>query len=186
MNCEIKTITINLKLVALDLFIVLAASAGVFAQSAGPRMPYIDKGACPFECCTYREWTVDKSTIVRSAMRDSSSIAFRLKKGEHVRGVTGVVITSVPGKVRVLKQTKIGGSTAHSGDTIYLLTYVGEGFYRVWYKGRIAEEETHDTDIFRQVRTPKSVWWVKIRNARGQIGWSREPDNFGNQDQCGN
>ncbi len=150
-----------------------------------PTIPFIDKGACPFECCTYRDWTVDKPTAVRSAMRDSSSVAFRLKKGERVKGLTGVVITSQPGEVRVLKSTKIGGSTAKRGDTLYLLTYIGEGFHRVWYKGKITEEETYDETIFRQIRAPKEVWWVKVRNARGQIGWSREPDNFGNKDQCG-
>lgn len=155
-------------------------------QNGRPPIPYIDKGACPFECCTYREWTVDKPTAVRSAMQDGSSVAFRLKKSERVKGLTGVVITSQPGEVRVLKRTKIGKLTARPGDTLYLLTYVGEGFHRVWFKGKITEEETWDKTIFRQIRSPKAVWWVKIRNSRGQTGWSREPDNFGNKDQCGN
>lgn len=158
----------------------------VSGQSSRPPIPFVDKGACPFECCTYRDWTVDKPTAIRSAMRDGSSIAFRLKKGERVKGMTGVVITSQPGEVRVLKRTKIGKFTAQLGDTLYLLTYVGEGFHRVWYKGKITEEETYDKTFFRQIRAPKAVWWVKVKNARGQIGWSREPDNFGNKDQCGN
>jgi len=121
---------------------ILIAAFAVFGQNSRPTMPFVDKGACPFECCTYREWTVDKATAVRPAMRDGSSIAFRLKKGERVRGLTGSVITSQPGEVRVLKRTKIGRFTAQPGDTLYLLTYVGEGFHRVWYKGRITEEET--------------------------------------------
>ena len=156
------------------------------AQNSRPSMPFVDKGACPFECCTYREWTVDKATVIRSAMKDSSPVALRLKKGERVRGLTGTVITSQAGEVRVLKRTKIGKLTAQPGDTLYLLTYIGEGFHRVWYKGKISEEETWDKTTFRQIRQPKSVWWVKVRNSRGQIGWSREPDNFGNKDQCGN
>ena len=165
---------------------ILIAAFAVFGQNSRPTMPFVDKGACPFECCTYREWTVDRTTAVRSAMRDGSSIAFRLKKGERVRGLTGTVITSQPGEVRVLKRTKIGRFTAQPGDTLYLLTYVGEGFHRVWYKGRITEEETYDRKFFRELRKPKAVWWVKVRNSKGQIGWSREPDNFGNKDQCGN
>ncbi|MEQ1645786.1 MAG: hypothetical protein ABL959_20210, partial [Pyrinomonadaceae bacterium] len=151
-------------------FSILIAAFAVFGQNSGPTMPFVDKGACPFECCTYREWTVDKATAVRSAMRDGSSIAFRLKKGERVRGLTGSVITSQPGEVRVLKRTKIGRFTAQPGDTLYLLTYVGEGFHRVWYKGRITEEETYDRKIFRELRKPKSVWWVRVRNSRGQTG----------------
>ncbi|MEK7854570.1 MAG: hypothetical protein AAB288_00645 [Acidobacteriota bacterium] len=119
-------------------------------------------------------------------MRNSASIAFRLKKGERVRGLTGSVITSQAGEVRVLKRTKIGRFTAQPGDTLYLMTYVGEGFHRVWFKGKITDEETYDKTIFRQIREPKAVWWVNVRNSKGQIGWSREPDNFGNKDQCGN
>jgi len=165
---------------------LLIATPAVLSQNSRPPIPFVDKGACPFECCTYRDWTVDKPTAVRSGMSDSSAVSFRLKKGERVKGLTGVVITSQPGEVRVLKRTKIGKITAGPGDRLYLLTYIGEGFHRVWYRGRITEEETYDEAIFRQIKEPKSVWWVKVRNARGQIGWSREPDNFGNKDQCGN
>ncbi|MBX7053451.1 MAG: hypothetical protein K1X36_00715 [Pyrinomonadaceae bacterium] len=170
--------------------IILAMTAlgsAVSGQSKSkPTIPFVDKGACPFECCTYREWTVDKATAVRSAMRDSSPIAFRLKQGERVKGVTGVVVTSRPGEVRVLKRTKIGRFTANKGDTLYLLTYIGEGFHKVWYRGNMTEEETYDPAKFREISQPISEWWVKVRNSRGQIGWSREPDNFGNKDQCGN
>jgi hypothetical protein len=175
----------------LKVVVGIAILAGIFAtatlgQNSRPPIPFVDKGACPFECCTYRDWTVDKPTAVRSTMSDRSRIAFRLRKGEKVRGVTGIVVTSQPGEMRVLKRTKIGRFIAKPGDRLYLLTYIGEGFHRVWFKGKISEEETYDETKFRQIRAPRSVWWVKVRNARGQIGWSREPDNFGNKDQCGN
>ncbi|HVF46753.1 MAG TPA: hypothetical protein VNA17_04235 [Pyrinomonadaceae bacterium] len=169
----------------ITLSLVLLASI-TSAQNSRPPIPYIDRGACPFECCTYRDWTVDKPTTVRSAMRDGSPIAFRLRKGARVKGMTGVVITSQPGEVRVLKQTKIGSVTARPGNIIYLLTYEGEGFHKVWFRGRVSSEETYDTSVFRSVREPKAVWWVKVRNSRGKVGWSREPENFGNKDQCGN
>jgi hypothetical protein len=32
---------------------------------------------------------------------------------------------------------------------------------------------------------PRSVWWVQIRNAKGQIGWTDEPEKFGNKDAVG-
>lgn len=165
---------------------ILAGISAAFGQNSRPRIPFVDKGACPFECCTYRDWTVDKPTKVRSAMSDCAPVAFSLKAGERVKGLTGVVVTTQPGEVRVLKRTKIGRYTANPGDTLYLLTYIGEGFHKVWFKGQITEEETYDESIFKQVSEEKSVWWVKVRNSKGQIGWSREPDNFGNKDQCGN
>ena len=28
------------------------------------------------------------------------------------------------------------------------------------------------------IEHPESVWWVQIRNSRGQVGWTNEPDKF--------
>jgi len=35
------------------------------------------------------------------------------------------------------------------------------------------------------IEYPGTVWWVKIRNARGEIGWSNQPENFDNKDRFG-
>jgi hypothetical protein len=155
------------------------------AQKNGPPVPYIDKGACPFECCTYREWNVVKPTVIRTAMNDTSPIVARLKAGEKVRGMTGVVITTEPGIVQALKRTTVGNMRVNPGDRVYVLTNLGEGFAKVWFKGRIVQSEPYDESIFKLIRETKSVWWVKIKDRRGRIGWTRQPDNFGNIDQCG-
>ena len=99
--------------------------------------------------------------------------------------MTGVVITTAPGIVQAIKRTKIGTMQVKPGDRVYVLTNLGEGFAKVWFKGRILAGEPYDESIFKPVRRTKSVWWVKIKDRRGRIGWSREPDNFGNVDQCG-
>ena len=31
----------------------------------------------------------------------------------------------------------------------------------------------------------QTVWWAKVRDARGREGWTREVDHFGNIDACG-
>ncbi len=172
------------RLVLLFSIIVMTAAVAM-AQKNGPRMPFVDKGACPFECCTYREWTVDKPTAMHRDMSDGSPIVFRLAKGEKVTGVTGTVITPRAGIARVLKRTTIDKITLNRGDNIYLLTYLGEGFSKAWFRGRIFEVEVLDDKVFKVTRRPTEVWWVKVKNRRGQIGWSRQPDNFGNKDQCG-
>lgn len=172
--------------VIFTLLIVLFGCGAAFAQSPGPRMPYVDKGACPFECCTYRDWTVDKATSIHRDMSDASPIINRLKKGERVKGLTGTVITTRAGEIRVLKNTKLGNLNLKRGDRLYMLTYLGEGFSKIWYKGRIVEDEAWDEKLFKQLRSPSAVWWVKVRNRKGQTGWSRYPENFGNKDQCGN
>lgn len=175
----------RIKVMAAVFFVTALFIGGVHAQSSGPRMPYVDNGACPFECCTYREWTVEKPTVAHREMRDSSPVTFRMKKGERVTGVTGTVITTRAGIVRVLRNTTLDKVILRRGDNLFLLTYLGEGFSKIWYKGRIFEGDPNDQELFKQIRRPIDVWWVKVKNRGGQIGWSRQPDNFGNKDQCG-
>jgi hypothetical protein len=155
--------------------------------SAQPAMPYKDAGACPFECCTYREWVANKATVLRTKMSEGSQVAFRVKKGENVRGVTGVVITTTAGKVRALKNTTVGENKVRvkAGEFLYLLTYTGEGFYETWFKGKIFSDSFYDNTALKLVSEPISVWWVKIRNRKGQTGWTKLPDNFDNKDSCG-
>ena len=120
-------------------------------------------------------------------MSDSAPIGFWLKAGEKVHGMTGVVITTQPGIARALKTGLLGEAQIpiKKGDEFYVLTNLGEGFTKVWFKGRIfvAEPDNNSTTAF--IRQPKSIWWVKIKNRAGRIGWSRQPENFGNVDQCG-
>jgi hypothetical protein len=173
------------KLLLFSLTVLIFAPHAFGQRREGPSVPYFDRGACPFECCTYRRWNVDKPTAMRSAMRDNAPVSFRLKAGEKVVGMTGVVITTQPGILRVLKDTTLRDVSLRRGDKIYLLTNLGEGFSKVWYKGRIFEGDPYDESIFETLQERKSIWWVKVKNRRGQIGWSRQPENFGNVDQCG-
>ena len=95
----------------------------IFSQlilvAAKPPKIFIDKGACPFECCTYREWVVVRDTPLYDNIK-SKKIIGKAKKGEKVQGLTREVHT-VPLKVK----TK-------DGKNIFLLTYQGEGFWKIW------------------------------------------------------
>jgi hypothetical protein len=176
----------NRRNLSVILVILGTAAHSLFAQrTAGPLLPFIDKGACPFECCTYRRWDVVKPTAIKSAMSDQAPVSFRLKAGEKVVGMTGVVITTQPGVVRVLKNTRLQNVPLKRGDELLLLTNIGEGFSKIWYKGRIFEGDPYDEAIYKTIRERRSIWWVKVKNRKGQIGWSRQPENFGNIDQCG-
>ena len=110
------------------------------AASMPPQIPYEDHGACPFECCTYREWTTEKRTALHKDMNESASEVFSVNKGERVTGLTGVVITTQWGEAKVIRPTVIGGFNAKIGDVVYLLTYRGEGFYTLSYMGKIVNE----------------------------------------------
>lgn len=173
------------KLVSVFLFVILFAVSGqIFAQTL--KLPYKDVGACPFECCTYRDWFARKPMAVFKTMNSGSPIAFKLKKGEKVRGITGVVITSVAGKVKALKDQPFDNLKIKikKGDILSILTYEGEGFYLYWFKGKFFQESTGN-ELVKTLSEPKSVWWVKIKNRKGQIGWAISDGNFDNQDQCG-
>jgi hypothetical protein len=161
------------------LFAVLVASV-VTAQTTGEQKPpnvYIDKGACPFECCTYREW-IARTDVTLLDSPNGKKVVGRIKKGERVLALTGEV-HSVP--LRVIAQHDDSDAGVKAGDTIYILHYEGEGYYKVWHDGKVVDVETFSD----KAAQPKATWWVKLKTRSGAIGWTVEHSNFGNQDACG-
>jgi hypothetical protein len=182
------------------------AAALVVVGSGGqtpPTVPYDNPGACPFECCTYREWTVKSETRILVDRRDEAATSFLVRTGERVVGVTGVVTTLTFGRVRVERETQLGvlETPVRPGDQILLLHYRGEGTWKYWLRGqfdvafipspedcRLAADRSRT--LFAQCavqveKPPETVWWVTIRNRVGQVGWTRQVDHFGNIDACG-
>jgi hypothetical protein len=154
------------KYIVLFFISVLIFSIGeTFAQT--PKLPFRDVGACPFECCSYGQWIANKETIIYKQMRDNSPIAFRIKKREKVTGLTGVVITKKAGTVKALKDltvkefsqdfTKIEFSIK-SGDVIYVLTSIGEGFYQLWYKGKFFQDGIYNEESMKILTMPVADW----------------------------
>jgi hypothetical protein len=178
--------------------VVVAALATVGAQPSDHRVPalsYEDSGACPFECCTYREWSVTASTLVRVNRDDAAPIAFRVTRGQKVIGVTGVVITTRLGVAVVRRRTTIGERkvSVAPGESLDLLHYMGEGYWKFWLRGEVdqgevagkAEACTGSRCDVQVEQEPETVWWAKIRDARGREGWTRELKHFGGIDACG-
>lgn len=192
----------TLKLVANTLMTVSAALAAAERPSAsGPDIPYENAGACPFECCTYRMWTVVAETDILADRKDTAPVAFRVRRGARVRGVTGVVVTTKPGRAQVQLPTTLGTDTGRvrvePGDPVFLLHYLGEGYWKFWVRGHIVEDGLQDemsgcvndaqepvTCAVRLIEKPQTVWWVKIRS-KGREGWTRQVDHFGDIDACG-
>ncbi len=150
----------------------------------GPSFPFEDWGACPMECCAYREWSVQKKTVVRSDRYDTAPAAFTVKPGEWVTGITGVVITTVPGRGEVTTSMKLGNRQAAPGDVVEFLTYQGEGFYKAWFKGQMLDGVEGYNPIVMKVE-PVWVWWAEIRNKKGQVGWTNQTENFDHIYSCG-
>lgn len=155
-------------------FVFLSVSA--FAQV--PSLPYesVDKGPC--EYCIYGKWIVVKATAIRKSRRSSAPIAFNVKKRERVTAVTGVVGTTKYGTMKVLRSTETeDGVRLRAGETLYLLRYVGEGYFVAWYKGREITVLSLD-DSLDVTSSPEIVWWIQIRNKTGKVGWTNQANHF--------
>lgn len=159
----------------------------VVSVSAMPPKFYIDRGACPFECCTYGTWRAKSDTPLLAQPKHKSEQVGLVPKGISVRALTGEVHT-VPGRLTVLRDA----SWYKSGEVLWVYTYLGEGTYKVWHDGKMIEEEIvvgpgkdQPHDWARWQRTPRSQWWAKIRLKDGTVGWTNKPENFRGIDRCG-
>lgn len=165
---------------------------GAVAADSKPRMPYYDHGACPFECCTFRDWTTNGPVDARAEPYSKSKLLFHLNKNTPVTGVTGIVITYQYGVIRTAKPTKIGYDEkakkplvpVPSGDELYTLHYAGEGSVFFWHQGK-TYEEILDERAIKTISQPSSVWWVKIKTRDGRTGWTDQTKRFENMDRCG-
>ncbi|HTI43703.1 MAG TPA: hypothetical protein VL693_17880 [Vicinamibacterales bacterium] len=178
--------------------LVIALSACGRTRQAGPPTPYDEAGACPFQCCTYREWSVDWDTDLHTDRKDDSPIAFHVALGDTVTALTGVVTTTNVGRATANRQVSVGNKhiTVAAGEPIYLLRNVGSD-WKIWVNGITDEQyipnqgyctgnkQSSDECALKVVEQPHIVWWAKVRNALGQEGWTREVDHFGNIDSCG-
>jgi hypothetical protein len=164
---------------------------------AGPPIPYEDAGACPFEGCVYREWLANAQVEIRTERTLTAPVAFAVAAGEKVTAVTGVVITTRAGRVEfdMPQDIEATGARIHiePGQQLYLLTARGEGIMNAWFNGRFYEDV--DATVFspdcgagprpclgRIVESWQAEWWIQVRNAAGQVGWTREPEKFDNKD----
>lgn len=147
------------------------------AEEQKPPALHIDRGACPFECCTYREW-VARTDVTLLDTPNAKSAVGQIKKGEKVLALTGEV-HSVPLRVVVHKDYPEAG--VKTGDTVYVLHYEGEGYWKAWHDGKIVDLE----DFPGTGTKPKTTWWVRLKTSSGAIGWAVEQRNFDNEDACG-
>ncbi len=164
-------------------------------EKTKPPLPYLDWGACPFECCTYREWVANAPINVYKSRNEKSGVVFTLKKDERAHAITGVVATHKLGVTEILKPVKIGYTSISDkpqlslkpGDIVYTLHYAGEGFEVFWYQGKTYSDELSisNSESFKTISSPSYVWWAKVKNRAGKTGWTNKTNQFNNQDSCG-
>ena len=164
---------------------------GVATQSAPP-LPMTIPNICPFECCRFGAWTSSAQVQARTSRSAKAPVAFTIGRGEKVTALDGLVVVSKAGVMRVTRTFKFDEFTAPAGAVIYVLRSTGEGYAKVWYEGRLFNSEAYaesvhagnDTYPWNIESLPESVWWVRVKNTRGQIGWLRDPSAFEGMDGC--
>lgn len=155
---------------------------------------YVERPACPFECCTYREWSARRPTPVYASPARAGKRIRTLAKGEHVEATTGFVRTHAG---RFLVTSDKGPYRA--GETIWVYTYHGEGTFLVWYKGKMYDEDLGFSPYGGSSGTRgeaggtwghlttehKSEWWIQLRLHDGRTGWTNRGGDYANTDACG-
>jgi hypothetical protein len=126
--------------IAAGVALLFAACLSASARGAvveKPPSPFVDAGACPFECCTYRQWTARDAVQLVDTPNGTRQVG-TLRKGEAVQGLTGQVIST---PVEAQAERDVPATPIKASDTYYVLHYRGEGFWAVWFRGSIVEVE---------------------------------------------
>jgi hypothetical protein len=175
----------------------LCVAAGSYAQA--PPKVFVDPGVCPFECCTYRRWTVTSDTVLYDRPEGTKPVS-KLRKGERVVAIHGEVRVIPTPMTVVFKHEDL-----RVGDRVYLLTYLGEGWMKVWFNGEISVEKLtfiqswrpRRRDVWPTCTQPSAEcwgriekreafdWWILIKTRRGERGWTKAYDHFEGMDACG-
>lgn len=137
-----------------------------------PPIPKEYPGACPFEGCNFGRWRVNKPLAFYADRNDSSPIVFRANKGERVKAITGVQVITSAGRLTVIKPVVENGVRLNRGESFDFIRAGEEGGYELWYKGKGLWVE--GTVYFQVIKNLEYVWWVKVKNAKGQIGWTKQ------------
>jgi len=166
-----------------------------------PAEPYIVRRACPFECCQYGEWQARTTTPVYATEGKSGQPLFTLRAGDSVRAMTGSVHVSRAGRVKIVSRVERGWAEfgEHKmpalavGDTVYILSYAGEGHWEYWSRGLVgvgpelwSEPMNAGPPPGELLAEPVREWWVQVTDRRGRSGWLIvPPQGFDGYDACG-
>ena len=168
--------------------------------SSMPHEPYLDWGACPFECCKYGRWVATKDVRSFSSRTAGSPKPVVVRKGERVVAQIGVVVTTRLGRMVATRPIQLGEGRKRvavpEGAIFYVLHYWGEGYFAYWYNGETysdpryleptsGEPRSIEGSGARLLQTPEWEWWVRIRTRTGRIAWVQGNGGFDGADACG-
>jgi hypothetical protein len=165
-----------------------------------PHQPFLDRAACPFECCKYGQWVATKD-VKSFSFHSTRSLASKVvRKGERVLAQTGVVVTTRLGRMVAMRSIQLGEGRKRvevpKGDVFYVLHYLGEGSFAFWYNGETYSDSRYLEPTSREPRSiegsgasllqaPEWEWWIQIRRSTGRTAWVKGNGGFDGADACG-
>ena len=170
---------------------IVGALLELVAQPTPPAV-YVDKGVCPGEGCRYGNWKVLRNTTLYARPEDNSKPVGKTGNATTVLAETGEVHT-VAGRFVVRRRH----DRFVPGDVLWVYTYRGEGFFKVWFDGKFEDIELGFSpwggSLGRRCEASskcwgelkenlKFTWWFKIRTPDGLVGWTKEANNFDSTD----
>jgi len=171
--------------------VVLMICAGILSaafcqdrsrEMAIPTLPFYDWGACPYEGCGYKQWTVHRAATVYDTWKAERRPIAQLAVGDRATGIRGAVVTLQPGLIRMDRD--LPEQNLHRGDTLLTYADLGEGYSAVWFKGKYHSQfditfaklpngtgcgGAHCAATY--VDLGKKHWWAEVKLASGLTGW---------------
>lgn len=183
----IQTKTLFLYLAFLT--VVLTNVNEINGQRRAPGI-FIDQKICPGEGCSYAGHAkVVSETVAFRRPSTSSGRLFELPLGTMVSGLDSQVHT-VGGRF-VVRRTH---ERYRPGDVIRVYTYLGEGIFKVWYRGRMTEQQLEfspwggssgtkcqddERNCWGRLSNELDMkWWLKVMTNSGQTGWILVKENL--------
>jgi hypothetical protein len=154
---------------------VFLVSGNLIAQSI-PLTPVIQRNICPFEFgCDFGKWITKSKLTIYNNEGDTARVAFVMRPNDAFIAHRANMHIERLGVVVVTKPVE-GFQTS---DTVYVLSYTGEGFYDIWYHGNISNVEAFWSDEplpqFQGLLMvpPQMSWWVFVEYGNSKKGWIR-------------
>jgi len=170
------------------------ASACQWPTRAGPPLPFVEEGACPFAGCSYGRWTATGHVALKAEPHPDAPVVFRLRPGDHAEAVTGTVTTVRSGVVRFHEPVDLASADGpihvSPDEPLFIVTDRGTTTTTAWWRGRFyrdvigtafsAPECARPTSACAGtiIEKPRQIWWVQVRNDRGELGWTNQTDRF--------
>lgn len=161
--------------------VICAALLAVPLAAQEPEI-FVDKGACPGERCTYCTLYVAKKDIVlRTEPSESAEEVGVIKSGDALVAKTGEVHV-VPARFNVYQAFE----QFKPGDDVFLLTYVGEGYFKIRHNGVVSTGDFGFSPWSRSFKRGcddrescvgelnddyEWTWWLYVTSETGLYGW---------------